>query len=322
MYSDIKDVVSVIIPVYNTVNELSRCLQSVTEQTYKNLEIIIIDDGSTDGSGLIVDEFGKVDSRIKIVHQKNAGESKARNKGLSMVTGDYLAFVDCDDWLERDMYEVLVTEMQNKEVDLVAAGWFKDWPDKSIEIKNDLPVARGVFGRIDLLRYLYKRDSYRGFAYMWNKLYRKSALQDEKGWLFQFDESLKLGGDAVFLAMAALKVKYAVYVDRAFYHYNQRETSGCHTKDPLKLQDWLNAYEIIINLYEKESIPEEIIAYLKRFSAYHAGNFTEMAIQNNDLAAKQMFQEQMRKYEKEYKALNQKHQDRIEWFENLLYHKR
>ena len=101
--------ISVIVPVYNVEKYLRQCLDSIINQTYRNLEIILVDDGSTDSSGIICDEYAQIDARIKVIHKENGGLSSARNAGLDVCTsgGDFIAFVDSDDWLEPDMYERL-----------------------------------------------------------------------------------------------------------------------------------------------------------------------------------------------------------------------
>ena len=146
--------VSIIVPVYNTAQYLKRCINSIINQTYKNLEIICVNDGSTDGSELILDEFAAKDSRIRIIHKQNNGESSARNFGLKIMTGQYIGFVDCDDWIEADMYERLVSVAVEKDVDIVASSWFKDTDDESVKIVNQLPVSEEVFEREDFLLYI------------------------------------------------------------------------------------------------------------------------------------------------------------------------
>ena len=111
--------ISVIIPVYNREKSLKKCLDSVMGQTYKNLEIILVDDGSKDSSGVICDEYAAGDSRIKVIHQQNAGVAAARNAGLAMATGDYIGWVDSDDWIEPDMYECMLDNAQKYEADIV-----------------------------------------------------------------------------------------------------------------------------------------------------------------------------------------------------------
>ena len=195
--------ISIIIPVYNTKEYLTQCVESIIDQTYKDIEIICVDDGSTDGSKEILEKYAKYDNRIKIISQENHGESYARNVGLSNAKGDYIAFCDCDDWIDNNMYETLIQEMQNDDLDIVAAGWYKDnlidgkWI--STKIENEKNVMSDSFNQSQLLHYLYERDSYRGFSYMWNKLYRREILLDENGSLIRFDESLKLGGDNYLL---------------------------------------------------------------------------------------------------------------------------
>lgn len=310
--------ISVILPIYNAKDYLRKCLDSICNQTYTELEIICVDDGSTDGSEKIVDEFGKRDPRIKIVHKENGGESNARNTGLRIATGEYIAFCDCDDWIDSDMYEVLAQELGNENIDMVASGWYKDTNLQSQEIKNNLPVSNQVFGRDELLKYLYMRDSYRGFAYMWNKLYKREILKDKEGKWILFCDDLRLGGDVLYLAEAALNVKKAKYVERAFYHYYQRNESGCHTKDIKKLRDWLRAYELVLQRFEKEQIADEIMDYVKRFLAYHSSNAVEIAAVQGQEEAKKEFQRFMELYKQEYIRLNMQYPERIKRYCYLL----
>jgi len=312
--------VSVIVPVYNTKNELRRCIESIVNQTYSNLEIICVDDGSTDGSEQIVDRFAARDTRIKAIHKKNGGESSARNVGLKMATGQYIAFCDCDDWLEREMYEVLVDALEKENVDMAAASWYKESAIQSQKITNELPVREDVFGREELLKYLYMRDSYRGFAYMWDKLYTREVLRNKQGGgnLIMFNEELQLGGDVLYLAEAALNTKRAKYIDTAFYHYVQRAESGCHTKDPRKLSDSLKAYEMVIQRFEEENIAPMIVGYVKRFLAYHSSNAVEILIAQGQENAAEEFRQYMKKYEQEYVALNMQYPERIQRYKTLL----
>ena len=104
--------ISIIIPIYNREKSLKKCLDSVIRQTYENLEIILVDDSSQDNSGIICDDYANTDKRILVIHQQNAGVSAARNAGLAMVTGDYIGWVDSDDWIEPDMYECMLKNAQ------------------------------------------------------------------------------------------------------------------------------------------------------------------------------------------------------------------
>lgn len=311
--------ISVIIPIYNSEKCIERCIKSVCEQTYENLEIICIDDGSSDSAGKILDECAARDNRITARHQPNHGESYARNEGLKLANGEYIAFVDCDDWIEPTMYEELMEYAEKYDLDMVASSWYKDDDSSSIAIKNQLEVDTGVFGRDDLLEYIYKRDYYRGFAYMWNKLYRRKMLEDNLGEKLRFDEQFRLGGDVLFLAQAALRTKCAMYIDKSFYHYYQRPESGCHTKDLSKMREWIKAYEIIIKLMEQNHVSTETINYIKRFMAYHSSNAAEMAIEQENIMYKKEFQDIMKQYKKEYIDLNIMFPDRVKRYERLLY---
>lgn len=311
--------ISVIIPIYNSENYIERCIKSVCRQTYKNLEIICIDDGSSDSAGKILDECAARDRRIIAIHQTNHGESYARNEGLKLANGEYIAFVDCDDWLEPTMYEELMKYAEKYDLDMVASSWYKDDDSSSIAIKNQLEVDTGVFDRDDLLEYIYKRDYYRGFAYMWNKLYKRKMLEDNAGEKLRFDEQFRLGGDVLFLAQAALRTKRAMYIDKPFYHYYQRPESGCHTKDLSKMREWIKVYEIIIKLMEQNHVSTETINYIKRFMAYHSSNAAEMAIEQENITYKKEFQDIMKQYKKEYIDLNIMFPDRVKRYERLLY---
>ncbi|MBQ7792832.1 MAG: glycosyltransferase family 2 protein, partial [Clostridia bacterium] len=118
--------ISIIIPVYNAAHYFERCIKSVLEQTYKNLEIILIDDGSTDGSEKLCDQYKEIDDRIKVVHKKNGGQSSARNLGLTMITGDYVGFVDSDDYIEKDMYEYLYNNMVKYHADISICHFYSE----------------------------------------------------------------------------------------------------------------------------------------------------------------------------------------------------
>ena len=113
---------SVIVPVYKVEPYLHRCIDSIRNQTYKNLQIILVDDGSPDNCGKICDEYAELDARIIVVHQKNGGASAARNKGLRYAVGDYVAFVDSDDWIASTMYETLVRMIERNDLDIARCG--------------------------------------------------------------------------------------------------------------------------------------------------------------------------------------------------------
>lgn len=310
--------VSIIIPVYNAEKYLEKCIQSACSQTYSELEIICVDDGSSDLSAKILDDCKSKDSRIKVIRQSNHGESAARNRGLGAATGDYIGFMDCDDWIEPEMYENLVREIEGEGADIAISGWYSEEEGKSTLIKNEKKVDGKVFSGEKLLRYLYERDSYRSFAYMWDKLYKREILTDGDGCPILFDEGLRLGGDVLFLGRVALNVRKAVYTDKAFYHYRQRPDSGCHTNDLDKRKDWLAAYLKLIDIYEKKKIDEQITGLLKRFLVYHSANTARMAHEQHDEEALRHCKKIMERYKKEYVSFNQDKPERLAWLEEIM----
>ena len=172
--------VSVIVPVYNSANFLSRCIDSILSQTYKCLELLLIDDGSSDGSGEICDEYAKHDARIKVFHKKNSGTGPSRQFGYEHSTGDYVAFVDNDDYIAVNMYEVMLKAMDACGADVCACqfnhllvGGSQEWN------KNDInPNIYGVHNSIEFARYLYDGGYSNGVVCsIWNKLFKKKLLE-------------------------------------------------------------------------------------------------------------------------------------------------
>ena len=141
--------ISIVVPIYNVEKYVKKCIESLIKQTYKNIEIILVDDGSTDSSAEIIDEYANKDSRIIAIHQKNKGVSSARNTGLKAARGEYIGFVDPDDYVDCQMYEVMVNKLQASLADLVVCGYSKIWEsskktekfcltDKIVSAKNCL----------------------------------------------------------------------------------------------------------------------------------------------------------------------------------------
>lgn len=315
--------VSLIIPVYNTRDYLRRCLESAVSQTYDNIEIICVDDGSTDGSEKIVDELAAREHKIIAIHQKNSGESNARNTGLRAASGDYIGFMDCDDWIEPDMYERLVSALEEAGADMAISGFYREFEEtgKCLEVQNEKAVDPTVFDGRQLLRYLYERDSYRAFAYIWDKLYKREIVCKPSGEMIFFDESIKLGGDVLYLAQCALNVKRAVYVDKSFYHYLQRTDSGCHMPDLVRKQDNIRAYKTVSKEFEERNVEPLVMDYIKRIIVYHSSYAAEIAYEQQNRSMLEEFQELMRKYEKEYRRLNKNRPDWIARFEAILQYK-
>lgn len=128
--------ISIIVPVYNVEKYLKECIDSVISQTYKNLEIILVDDGSTDKSGEICDEYSKKDSRIKVIHKENGGLSDARNVALDIAKGEYIGFVDSDDYVEKDMFETLYKLAEEHNTEISSISFYKTLENEIIDVRN------------------------------------------------------------------------------------------------------------------------------------------------------------------------------------------
>lgn len=171
--------ISVIIPVYNVEKYLRRCLDSVIAQTYQKIEIICVDDGSIDDSGKICDQYAVRDARIKVIHQENQGLSAARNRGLDAAEGEYIAFVDSDDYILEGMYKKMLDKLLDYSVDLCVCQWQYEFSDgrQVVKRKNIDPTIYGRKTSLEFARFLYMGNYENGVVVAaWNKLYRRALL--------------------------------------------------------------------------------------------------------------------------------------------------
>lgn len=215
---EMSDLISVIVPVFNVEKYLYRCLDSVCGQTYTNLEIIVVDDGSTDQSPDICKKYAKADSRVQVIHKKNGGLSDARNAGLAVATGSYIGFVDSDDWIEPNMYEVLYTLCREHNLDLIAARFCEEMSGKETRetFSNEFHVLQGL----DMLR-CNLADSPQCIITnsVWDRLYKREVL---RGLMFPVGKCYE---DICFSAKVFLNSKKCGYLDAGLYHYVIREDS-------------------------------------------------------------------------------------------------
>ena len=230
MELDEKPLISVIVPVYNTEPYLRKCLDSIIVQTYENLEILIIDDGSTDKSGRICDEYTK-DARVKVFHTENRGLSAARNKGLDEANGDWIGFVDSDDWIDPDMYEILLQIAKKTGADIVECGVYEEYPGKTKNKKKQSQKLTGSKAVEALLREELSDN-------VWNKLWGRECFTD-----IRFPEN-RLFEDIVTTYRVFLKVEWIQSVEECKYHYLQRENGLSRSHSTKNLVDyWLAHHE-------------------------------------------------------------------------------
>lgn len=311
--------ISVIVPVYNVEEYVAKCLDSLLAQTYGNLEIICVDDGSTDRSGQICEEYRERDNRLIVLHKKNGGPASARNMGLGTFTGAYVSFVDPDDWVEADLCERLLNAMKSDpRVDFVTSGYYMDYPDgRSIPIINEVELQEGPVSPPDYLYYVYQRDLYRGVAgYPVGKLFKRKFFDSPlRIW---FDEEYLVGEDVRPLARWTLKSNEIYYDPKPLYHYFQRETSLSHViSNSLNLSD-ADSYKQVVDALEGRNGYERACAYAKRFLVYHASLIMEytISVQNRQKTAE--MREMILSYLDVYLETNSEYPDRIQRIRRLL----
>ena len=218
--------ISILVPVYNIERYIGLCLESIIKQTYSNLEIIVVDDGSTDRSGEICDLYAKKDSRIKVIHTKNGGLVTARKTAMQIATGEYIGYVDGDDYVGEDFYQTLLTAIIETDSDSVVAGFSRELFGKTVRITN--AATCGVYEEKKLETFYSSMIACGKFfrhgitTYLWNKLFKKEIIKESQ---LSVDEHITIGEDGAAVYPALLKCKRICVIDNCSYHYRQREDS-------------------------------------------------------------------------------------------------
>lgn len=239
--------ISVIVPVYNAERYLERCVTSIVNQTYQNIEIILVDDGSRDRSGEMCDLFAEKDQRIKVIHKENGGASTARNIGLDICLGEYVTFVDSDDWLDIHMYENLMELMENMDGDIVECNWeiihdeMKDIKQPEIEVT--------VLKRVEAEKALFD-GSGKATILPWNKIYKKKLFENNR-----FPEGM-MCEDQWLLPKIYLKSKQSIYVNQKYYYYYQSPNSVMRSSFGKKNLAALVAFEETRKLYLENGLQD------------------------------------------------------------------
>ncbi len=229
-----QSIISIIIPIYNVAPYLEKCIQSVLNQTYKNLQIILVDDGSIDDSPAICRRYQKQDSRITVIHKANAGLVSARKAGMQAAFGEYIGYVDGDDWIEPDMYKHLFETMQNTGADMIETACFREAEGVSQKSANKIPA--GIYTASELIPDMLCNNDFnecRLLPYLWSKLFKRELLQDIQ---MNTDNQIQLGEDAAVTYLYVLKCSRIVISDYAGYHYIQRKDSMTSQKTAIDRQ--------------------------------------------------------------------------------------
>lgn len=278
--------ISIIVPVYQAEKYILKCIESIVDQTYNNLEIILIDDGSTDRSGEICDRCSENDKRIVVVHNKNKGVSAARNCGLDIATGDYITFVDSDDFLEPQMYSEMMRVAEKYSCDVVMCDCIKEYKDKSEKYTH--AIREGFYDKEQLKQEYYSQllitpnIEYPATISNWLCLIKK-----ETGKKIRYVEGVRHSEDLLFGAQMMYMAKSFYYMKgQYFYHYNCcNANSATHTFHKDKWDDYKQLYDKAYDYFKKskEYNFEEQLNLLLLFFVYNAvGDILETKIINKE----------------------------------------
>lgn len=215
--------ISIIVPIYNTSEYLEQCVGSILNQTFRDLEIILVDDGSSYLCGRACDEYALRDSRIKVIHKENGGSTSARKAGLEIAAGDFVGYVDGDDWIEPYYYEKMVAAQEKYGADLVLSGHFHDIGEDSRKVKDNFPT--GIYTREQLLQTLLYTGRFFEYGvqpHMVTKLFKKEILQKTQ---MCVDDRIVIGEDAAVVYPSVLEAEKIVVSDVCAYHYVQHLNS-------------------------------------------------------------------------------------------------
>lgn len=247
--------ISIVVPIYKVEKYLNRCIDSILNQTINNFELILVNDGSTDGCGKICDEYSRKDNRIKVIHKENGGLSDARNTGIKAAKGKYIGFIDSDDYIEADMYEILYNDIQSNNADISVCGYYTDYLNANI--RNYINNEKFILNKEEALGMIDKIS-----PGAWNKLYKREIFED-----IEYPVG-KLNEDVFIIINILEKCNKIVFDTRPKYHYIQRASSITKaTFDERKwhcVDAWKKNLEIIKEKYPNQ---QEVFEY-KHIGSY------------------------------------------------------
>lgn len=248
--------ITIVVPVYNVEDYIKECLDSLIEQTYDNIEIILVDDGSTDSSGIICDEYSERDQRIRVVHKRNGGLVSARKAGIMLASGEYTAYVDSDDWIEREAYEKLVKILELYHPDMIAFGFKKEYLNFSVERKELL--NEGFYNKKDFVDEAKHHIANCHFycpivhASVCCKIFKTNLLKVHQ---MNVNTEIHIGEDMAVTFPYILSIKNLYIKKECIYHYRVRKTSTMWSKEKDEFERYLKLVE---NLKTEKNILEEI----------------------------------------------------------------
>lgn len=241
--------ISIIVPVYKVEKYLSRCLDSIVAQTFTDWECILVDDGSPDSSGKICDEYAENDSRFKVIHKANGGVSSARNVGLDVAKGEWIGFVDADDWIEKQTYEVAIKTAEENKVQIVQwNSWTVDENGNKKSFYDAGILRKGFFTSEDCCTYFH--------GSMWNKIVSKKLFCSTK---IRFNENITHCEDRIVAFKCYMSVSKCYQLDDFLYNYFQRSDSALHSLTKEKVLQEKCGIEIM-----EKFVPEDMRKKLRK----------------------------------------------------------
>lgn len=263
MISDL--LITVIVPIFNTEQYLHKCLDSICDQTYSNIEIILVNDGSTDKSGIICEEYSVKDKRITVFHKTNGGLTSSRKAGIAEATGTYVCFVDSDDWIDPMMIEHLVNAAKNNNYpDMISFGGVEEYSDRSVTINNKLEHKLYINENIEELKNRMLMSDvfweWRVLPHIWNKMIKidliKKSLED-------VSDKIEFGEDVANVFPCLLSSDSFLSFNYTPYHYRQREGSIVKSNAEQKTENFTEIYALLKRKFiGRESLEEQLKFYM------------------------------------------------------------
>ncbi|MEI4801755.1 glycosyltransferase [Bacillus sp. FJAT-51639] len=263
-----KPKVSVIVPIYNVEQYVSRCLDSLLSQNFSDIEIIAVNDGSTDGSAKILNDYAKKDSRIMVIEKENGGVSSARNEGIRAANGEYIGFVDPDDWVDKDMYESMYNSAVDEKADIVMCTYTREFGSHSKIKEFNLPekvcyhneevqlkVMRRLVGPLN--EEIANPELLDAWGTVWSKLYRSDILKENN---IEFVDLSTIGTneDSLFNIYAFYYAKTFVFINKPYYHYwRVNTTSVTSSYKPSLMNQWFHLYSVIENFLDDKNMGKD-----------------------------------------------------------------
>ena len=244
-----KPEISIIVPIYNVEKYLPRCIESILAQTFTNFELILVNDGSEDDSGEVCDRYAKEDKRIKVIHKKNGGVSSARNAGLKNSIGNYIGFVDPDDYIKKDMYEKMYNIAKKENSDMVQCNFYWEYPDLNKKKIADMPKYSGKKEMFEKTR-----------VEAWNKLIKRDILEESK---VEFPKGLRYE-DVEFTYKLVPYINKVSFIEEPLVHYIQRGNSISNSQNE-RTKEIFDILDNVIKYYKEKNLYEEykeVIEYI------------------------------------------------------------